>query len=334
MDRVKKFMFLMGHLGIIVMVLFLNGCESEKLIDQTPDAPDQVIGFPEFITPTGKYFDTRIDGIPPIGAESYRLKVSGAIDNPASFTLEELGKLEMVKKTITIECIGNPANGGLIGTATWRGFKVYDLLASLGIDEKAATVKYICADGYYTYNTIEELQSAGVLGALYMNDHPIPPLFGFPLRIIFPGYYGVRHPGWIVEIEVLETGPEDFWIQSGWNTDSAMTIDSKIFFPSNYSKFSLGDSIKVGGAAFGSRRISSVELTIDNGNNWIPVSISQTLDQDYVWIFWEAYIKPQDAGIFTIRSRARDMDGRIQAESDNVYLDGTNSWPKVEISVF
>jgi hypothetical protein len=68
----KKYILIMGHLGIIVMVLFLNGCESQKLIDQTPDAPDQVIGFPDFITPTGKYFDTRIDGIPPIGAESSR----------------------------------------------------------------------------------------------------------------------------------------------------------------------------------------------------------------------------------------------------------------------
>ncbi len=99
MDRMKRFMFLMSRLGIIVMVLFLNGCESEKLIDQTPDAPDQVLSFPDFVTPTEKYFDTRIDGIPPIGAESYRLKISGAVDNPASFTLEELGKLEMVKKS-------------------------------------------------------------------------------------------------------------------------------------------------------------------------------------------------------------------------------------------
>jgi hypothetical protein len=68
----KKYILIMGHLGIIVMMLFLNGCESEKLIDQTPDAPDQVIGFPDFITPTGKYFDPRTDGIPPIGAESSR----------------------------------------------------------------------------------------------------------------------------------------------------------------------------------------------------------------------------------------------------------------------
>ncbi len=159
----KKHILTLGHLGIIVVVLFLNACESEKLIEQAPDAPDQVIGFPDFITPNEKYFDVRIDEVPTIGIEAYRLKISGAVENPVSLSYDELGKLEMVKKTITIECIGNPANGGLIGTATWRGFKVYDLLASLGIDEKAATVKYICADGYFTYNTIEELQSAGLL---------------------------------------------------------------------------------------------------------------------------------------------------------------------------
>jgi hypothetical protein len=45
--------------------------------------------------------------------------------------------LEMTERTLAIECIGNQANGPLLGTATWIGFRVYDMLASLGTGDKA-----------------------------------------------------------------------------------------------------------------------------------------------------------------------------------------------------
>jgi len=103
----------------------------------------------------------------------------------------------MIERTVTIKCIGNPVNGPLLGNATWKGFRLYELLLSLEIKEGASTVKYICADGYFTYSTLSELQNANVIDALYMNEEAIPAKYGFPLRIIFPGYYGVRQPGWI-----------------------------------------------------------------------------------------------------------------------------------------
>jgi len=224
-------------------------------------------------------------------------------------------------------------NGPLLGTATWKGFRIYDLLESLGIGEKAITVKYICADGYYTYNTIEELQHSDVIGALYMNGDPIPAKYGFPLRVIFPGYYGVRQPGWVVEMELLETTVVDYWSQSRWDTDSTMTVDSKIFFPLNNSVIGIGDTLNIGGAAYGGRRISSVEITMDNGSSWVPATISKSVDEDFVWVFWQYSFIPGNTGSVTIRSRATDQDGRIQSVSDTKPLDGTNTQHSVTINV-
>lgn len=333
MKLAGQFTLTIKCLGILLMVLILYSCEDESQHQQLPEDIAPILGFPDFTTPTGKYFDYRINNVPSIEGEIYQLKISGAVHNPASFSLEELRNLEMVDRTLTIECIGNPANGKLLGTASWKGFRIYDLLDSLGILDGASTVKYISADGYYTYNRLDELQNREVLGALYMNDDPIPPLHGFPLRIIFPGYYGVRQPGWIVEMEVLESGPEDYWSKSGWETDSAMTIDSKIFFPGNNSKFALGDSVRIGGTAYGAKRISSVEITLDDGTSWLPTTIYKSLDSDFVWIFWETYITHQKAGTINIRSRATAVDGSVQPGADIQYLDGTNSWPKITITL-
>ncbi len=332
----ERFNLIINCLVFLMMALAINNCESKYLDPQNPDGSDNLGDYPPFITPTIEYFDVSIAGKPAIDGDSFQLKISGAVNNPAEFSLEELRSLEMVEKTVTIECIGNPANGDLLGTATWKGFSVYDLLENLGIKDGATFVKYTCADGYFTFNTLEELKNREVTGALFMNDEPIPTKYGFPLRIIFPGYYGVRQPGWVVKIELLGSGIRDYWNQSQmeiWNTDSSMAIDSKIFFPENNDTLTLGDNLRIGGAAYGGKRISSVEITVNDGETWIPAIKKQSLEQDYVWIFWEVNFVPQSVGAITIRARATAQDGRVQPRADSKYLDGINSWPWVTIYV-
>jgi DMSO/TMAO reductase YedYZ molybdopterin-dependent catalytic subunit len=318
-------------LGIMAMALVMNSCEPKNQDNNIPNGPDHLTDFPTFITPNEKYFDVRSNGIPDIDPDSYQLKISGAINEPATFTLEDLRNLDMFEKTITIECIGNRTNGDLIGTATWKGFRVYDLLKDLGIKDGVSAVNYHCADGYFTYNTLDELKNKEVLGALFMNGKPIPALYGFPLRIIFPGYYGVRQPGWITEMELVVGEGEDY--SSRYKTDSSIAIDSKIFFPVNNETYIPGESIIIGGAAYGGKRISSVEITGDDGNTWIPANIKDSLDQDYTWIFWEVSYTPQSTGTITIRARATTQDGRVQPREEDDIYDGINSWPTVTISV-
>ena len=322
---------LMAFPAILLLFGVINGCETENPDNKGPVNPDHVTNFPSFITPTAQYFDIRKGGIPTIDPDAYRLKITGAIDEPVSLSLEDLRNLELVERTVTIECIDNPADGKLLGTVNWKGFLVYELLESLGIKEGAHSVTYHCADRYFTYNTLEELQSQEVMGALYMNGEPIPKTYGFPLRIIFPGYYGVRQPGWIQEIELKVSEVDDYW--SRYKTDSSIAVDSKIFFPVNNEKFISGESIKIGGAAYGGKRISSVEITGDDGNTWIPANVKDSLDQDHVWIFWEVEYTPQSTGDITIRARATAQDGRVQPREDDENFDGINSWPSVTITV-
>jgi DMSO/TMAO reductase YedYZ molybdopterin-dependent catalytic subunit len=324
---------------LLVSILALAGCDRKIIEDPHPEEPDLgqdpelPAGFPAFITPVENYFDLRISGIPELDSAGYRLLVTGTEHDSASFSVAQLHELEMQERTLTFECIGNGSNGYLLGTAVWKGFSLYGLLDSLGIPEGVKTVKYTCADGYYTYNTLEEVEHAGILGAMYMNGERLIPRYGFPLRIIFPGYYGVRQPGWITEITLLETGPEDFWARSGWGTDSAMAVDSKIFFPQKGDAFAPGDSIRVGGAAYGGGRIASVDLSVDGGANWIPASIIESLDQDHCWVFWEGMVILQETGDYTLHARATAVDGSVQPEYDNRQLDGNNGWPSVNISI-
>ncbi|MFX1481842.1 MAG: molybdopterin-dependent oxidoreductase [Promethearchaeota archaeon] len=289
--------------------------------------------FPDFFTKNEDYYITRIGTVPYISRDSYHLEIKGLIEHPTNYSLEELQSLDLVELPLTIECIGNWANGKLVSTAIWKGFNLYDMLETLGISENATGVKYLAADGYYASHTLDQLKNNGVLGALYMNGVEIPALQGFPLRIINPGYYGVKQPAWVTEIEVIGRPLEDYWEDQGWDTSQPIAIDSKIFFPSKPASIAMNQILKVGGCAFGGTRVKQVEYTIDDGATWKNATIVQQIDADNVWVFWQTYVSFPQAGEIVLQVRATDINNNQQIKTDTSILNGTSSWPMLVINV-
>ncbi|MHA1907502.1 MAG: molybdopterin-dependent oxidoreductase [Candidatus Thorarchaeota archaeon] len=314
-------------IAIIVIVLFIGLNPGPITQDDYTDP------FPDFITSNEDYFVTRIGSVPTIDRNTYQLEIHGVVDNPTSFSLDELHELNLTDLPLTIECIGNSADGKLVGTAVWKGFNVFDLLNSLGIQETATGVKYLAADGYYSSHTLEQLQNNGVLGALYMNDVEIPPLQGFPLRILNPGYYGIKQPAWVTEIEVIDRPLEEYWEDRGWDTSPPMEIDSKIFFPEGFTSIGLDQTLRVGGCAFGGTRVKLVEYTFDDGSTWNNTTIIQQMDADNVWAFWDVNVSFSNPGQFNLQIRATDINDNQQIRTDSSYLNGTSSWPMLVIYV-
>ncbi len=289
--------------------------------------------FPDFITKNENYFTISIGAIPEIDSSSYRLNVWGEINNPGNFTLSELQSLDLIEKTLTTECIGNPTKGPLLSTAVWGGFLIYDFLESLGLKANATGIKYKAADGYYVSNTLDQLRDNGTLGALYMNGEILPPAQGFPLRIVNPGSFGAKQPAWVIEMEVIDRPLEDFWDDRGWDTTPPMDVDSTIFFPNEIVHASVGTPLEIGGAAFGGTRISKVEVTIDGGATWSQANIVESIDADHVWVFWKAYITFNFSDNLLLYSKATDVYNNTQPMNDLNWVDGSNSWPSLLIKV-
>ena len=261
---------------IVVVVVLIVGTNPGLL------SPDTTGEFPDFITKNEDYFVTRIGSVPAINRVTYRLEVKGLIDTPTSFSLEDLQSLNLTELPLTIECIGNGESGGFVDTAIWEGFNVYNLLDSLGISENATGVRYMAADGYYASHTLDQLMNNSVMGALYMNGVEIPPVQGFPLRILNPGYYGIKQPAWVTEIEVIDRALEDYWEDRGWDTSPPMEIDSHMFFPLESTTINVDQNRRIGGCAFGGTRVKLVEYTLDDGATWNNATIVQQIDADNV----------------------------------------------------
>ncbi len=313
---------------IVVVVVLVIGTNPGLIAPGNGDSE-----FPDFITNNEDYYVTRIGTVPNINRDTYRLEIYGLIANPRNLSLVELQSLNLTELPLTVECIGNAENGKLVSTAVWKGFNLFDLLESLGISENATGVRYLAADGYYASHTLDQLENNGVLGALYMNDAEIPPLHGFPLRILNPGYYGIKQPAWVTEIEVIDRPLEDYWEDRGWDTSPPMEIDSKIFFPDKTTSISVNQNLRIGGCAFGGTRVKLVEYTIDEGSTWNSATIIQQIDSDNVWVFWEIEVSFSDIDQIALQIRATDINDNQQIETDSSGLDGTSSWPQLIIIV-
>ena len=289
--------------------------------------------FPDFITQTEDYFQTRISKVPEINGDTYELEIFGEIDNPRSFSLEELKNLEMIEIPLTTECIGNNVRGNLISTAYWKGFKLYDLLSSLGIDEKATGVKYLAADGYYVSHTLDQVENNSIIGALYINGEILPPVQGFPLRIVCPGAFGAKQPAWVTHIEVINRPLEDYWDDRSWDTSPPMDVDSTIFFPGEVVYVNINQTLIVGGAAFGGTRISKVEYTLDRGDTWSLAEIVQSIDYDHVWVFWKIELIFTELDPVFINIKATDIFNNSQPKYDYNSRDGINRWPTLTAEI-
>jgi len=320
-------------IGVIIGVIIIGLVVVLNPIFESNSGTYNLSDFPDFYTKTEDYYTTRIGPVPNMDEDSYKLSVLGFVDNPRNFNLSELRALPQIGFPLTIECIGNPSLGSLLSTANWTGFSIHDLINSLGLNSNATGVKYYASDGYYATHTMEQLINNTVIGALYLNNLTLPPVQGFPLRIINPGYYGAKQPAWVTDIEVIDMPLKDYWDDRGWDTSPSMPVDSKIFFPVDGRVVQKDESVSIGGAAYGGTRISKVEYTLNDGDDWYQAEITKSVNVDNVWVFWTVNLSFSEAGPKSFYVRATDIFDRTQPLLDLYRKDGDNSWPHLSIQV-
>jgi DMSO/TMAO reductase YedYZ molybdopterin-dependent catalytic subunit len=86
-----------------------------------------------------------------IDLATYRLKVSGRVNNPLELTYDELRCLPKLNCRCTITC-----PGFFVDTADWAGASLAGLLRLADVQRDAQSVELIGADGYSTSITLDE----------------------------------------------------------------------------------------------------------------------------------------------------------------------------------
>ncbi|HEV3140556.1 MAG TPA: molybdopterin-dependent oxidoreductase [Vicinamibacterales bacterium] len=123
-------------------------------------------------------------------------KLSGTIRFP------DLERLPRVSHTFLLQCgAANPR-----GVVKWTGVRFADVADMLGLVPGAHYCRLIASDRDYVDEAVSTLRHPQVMLAWLMNDAPIPPRHGAPLRLIVPFRYGNRSIKAITEMMFATPG--------------------------------------------------------------------------------------------------------------------------------
>jgi DMSO/TMAO reductase YedYZ molybdopterin-dependent catalytic subunit len=108
----------------------------------------------------------------------------------------DLEKLPRLSKTFFLQCgAANPR-----GTVKWTGVRFSDFAAMLSLVPGVHYARFIASDRHYVDESMDTLMHPQVMLVWLMNDAPIAPRHGAPLRLIVPFRYGNRSIKAITEI--------------------------------------------------------------------------------------------------------------------------------------
>ncbi len=177
----------------------------------------------EMLSSVAKDFrENSIKGPQFIERESYRLEVSGLVNNPLSLSYSQLSEgFQDYQKVVTLYCVG-----GWDAKILWQGLKVEDLFIQAGLNLKANTVIFHAADGYTTSFPIEYLIENKILLAYKMNGVTIPPERGFPLILVAESKWGYKWIKWITKIELSDDiNYQGYWESRGYSDSGDLDDD-------------------------------------------------------------------------------------------------------------
>jgi DMSO/TMAO reductase YedYZ molybdopterin-dependent catalytic subunit len=272
-----------------------------------------VEGLEPIITPNDRFFTVDINALqwPTIDLPSWTLTIDGLVENPLTFTYEDLLDMELVEQYATISCVSNKVGGRLVGHAKWLGIPFVNLLEMAGAYPTADQVAAFGADNFATGFPTAAVFDRETLLAVGMNGEPLPHKHGFPARLIVPGYYGFMSAAkWVERITFTTWEEHDaYWVRIGWAKDAPVVTQSRIDAPRDNTEFTAGERMIAGVAWAPFHGITAVEVQIDDGP-WQETQLSEPLGP----ASWRQWQLPWNAtpGEHRITVRATDGTGTTQ----------------------
>lgn len=285
------------------------------------------------ITPNDEFYVTSYRSPPTIRVPDWQLRIHGLVERPVTLTYAQLLAKPTVSQIVTLECVGNTVAGEFISTAEWEGVSLRSLLEEAGAQTDAYDVVFQAADGFSDSIRLDRAMAGDVMIAHKMNGVPLPQGHGFPVRVIVPGCYGMKHVQWLTEIEVVAQDYKGYYARKGWTDEAVIKTISRIDVPGHGSTMT-GLRHRVEGLAFaGTRGIAQVEISTDGGERWTPATLDTPLSPSS-WVFWHYDWTAPKAARYTLIVRATDGTGKLQTSIEqDPAPDGATGLHEITVTV-
>jgi DMSO/TMAO reductase YedYZ molybdopterin-dependent catalytic subunit len=271
---------------------------------------------------------------PTVDGNSWRLTVDGQVDKPLTLTYQDVLAQPMKQQYESLMCVSNEVGGQYMSNALWEGIPLMDLLQRAGVKAGATKIVFHAADDYTDSIHLTKALEPTTLLAVRMNGVTLPQGHGFPVRMLVPGIYGMKHCKWLTRIEVVNYDYQGYWQQRGWSDPAPVRITARIDTPLTGSTVQSSRTNYIAGVAFsGNKGISEVDVSTDAGQTWQRAILKQPLS-GFTWVLWELAWQPPKAGSYTVVVRAIDLEGNVQNPTEEPPLpNGSSGYHSIILNV-
>ena len=144
---------------------------------------------------------------------AFRLKVSGAVEEPFEIDFAELLALDQQELTLDVHCVTGWSRLG----ALWTGVKIADLAARARPKSSARYVVFDSAHGYTANLPIEHALAPDSLIAHRYEGEPLAGRHGAPVRSLVPRLYFWKSAKWLQGIRFVEQDQPGYWEVRGYH---------------------------------------------------------------------------------------------------------------------
>ena len=150
-----------------------------------------------------------------IDTANWKLNLVKSIGDTLQITLAEIKALPKTEITFDFKCIE-----GWSQITHWGGVRFSDFINKYGLS-KQSHLKYVGLQtpdsAYYVGVDMPSMMQEQTILCYEMNGQPLPMNQGFPLRLIIPVKYGVKHLKRIGTLFFAHTKPRDYWYELGYD---------------------------------------------------------------------------------------------------------------------
>ncbi len=143
---------------------------------------------------------------------AWRLRVDGLVGQPLELSLDALMRMPRVSYTVKHHCVE-----GWSAIAGWHGVPVSAIVERCRPLPAARYIDFVSFDSAYSngWDLASALHPQTIL-AYGMNDNPLPPAHGAPLRVYSPTKLGYKLTKYLVSMTFTDTRPGGYWEDQGY----------------------------------------------------------------------------------------------------------------------
>jgi DMSO/TMAO reductase YedYZ molybdopterin-dependent catalytic subunit len=174
-------------------------------------------GLIPFVPKSGWRIYTVSGSLPSFDPATWRLQVSGLVEQELVLSHRELLALPRVTQVSDFHCV----TGWTVKNVRWTGVRITDIFAKARPTPEANALQFISAEKpYLDYLTMEQALLHDVMLAYEMDGKPLAREHGAPVRLVIPEMYGYKNVKWLNQINLVPEAQPGYWESLGYDRDA------------------------------------------------------------------------------------------------------------------